>query len=113
MASPIGDAVFQSGVSAVMKRRLSEMNAPFVAADAPFGGTNAPFSSALQNSADAMAQRGAEVLASTVQELYGYTFIFGIAVLASIIAYHLSKNLSNPVPTLKSLYAEYRFEKQD
>ena len=52
-----------------------------------------------------------QAMLSALQELYGYTFLFGMAVLVLIATYHFRRKLANPIPTLKSLYALCRIER--
>ena len=90
IASPIGDAIYRSGTTGLMNKHLAEI------------GNHLDIG--LQSSMNNLEFIGTEAMISTLQELYGYTFIFGTVVLILIAAYHFRRNLTNPIPTLKSLY---------
>lgn len=79
IASPVGDAIYRTGIEGLMNRHLSEI------------GSRINFS--LLNSISDIGHIGNEAMIQTLQELYGYTFIFGIAVLLLIAARHLRKAL--------------------
>ena len=75
IGSPIGDSLYQHGITGLMNRYLS---ANFTATDA---------------------------MVATLQELYGYTFIFGIGVLILLAGSRFKKHVKKPIPTLRLLYA--------
>lgn len=75
IGSPIGDTLYQHGITGVMNRYLA----------------------ANFNTSDAMV--------FTIQELYGYTFVFGIGVLILLAASRFKRNVKKPIPTLRLLYA--------
>lgn len=97
IASPIGDAIYKSGMNGLMNKHLAEI------------GNHVNIG--LQDSIGNIDSIGNEAMMSTLQELYGYTFIFGVAVLILIAVYHLRKTLTKPIPTIKSLYSAYRIER--
>lgn len=90
IASPIGDAIYRSGMTGLMNKHLAEIGNHL--------------NIGLQSSMDNLEFIGTEAMISTLQELYGYTFIFGVAVLILIALYCLRKDLTTPIFTLKSLY---------
>ena len=67
LASPIGDCIYQHGINGLMGKHLTAI------------GSNVNLS--LLTSTNRLSQIGSEAMCSTLTELYGYTFIFGIAVL--------------------------------
>ena len=75
IGSPIGDSLYQHGITGLMNQYLA---ANFTATDA---------------------------MVATLQELYGYTFIFGIGVLVLLAASRFKKHVKKPIPTLRLLYA--------
>lgn len=90
IASPIGDAIYRSGITGLMNKHLTEI------------GNHVNIS--LQSSMSNMEFIGTEAMVSTLRELYGYTFIFGIVILVLIAVSRFKRNLISLVPSLKSLY---------
>ncbi len=90
IASPVGDAIYRSGITGLMGKHLAEI------------GNHIDIS--LQSSANNLSFIGTEAMVSALQELYGYTFIFGVAVLVLIASHGFMKNfLFNTVLSKKSL----------
>ena len=75
IGSPIGDALYQHGMTGLMSKYL---------------GANFTLT---------------EAMIATLQELYGYTFVFGIGVLIFLAASRFKRNVKKPIPTLRLLYA--------
>lgn len=94
IASPIGDAIYRSGMTGLMNKHLAEIGSHV--------------SVSLQSSVNNLEFIGTEAMISTLQELYGYTFIFGIAVLILIALYHFRKKLAQPFRALESHYISVR-----
>lgn len=91
IGSPIGDTIYQHGITGLMNKHLGEI------------GSQVNFS--LQSSPHSLSYIGTEALISTLRELYGYTFLFGIAVLVLLVAYRFKGMVINRVPLFRSLYA--------
>ena len=75
IGSPIGDALYQHGMTGLMNKYLGANFTP------------------------------TEAMIATLQELYGYTFVFGIGVLIFLAASRFKRNVKKPIPTLRLLYA--------
>lgn len=82
IGSPIGDSLYQHGITGLMNKYLA----------ANFSETGA--------------------MVSTIQELYGHTFIFGIIVLLLLAGSRFKKNVKKPIPTLKLLYNLFSYPKK-
>lgn len=74
IASPIGDALYQTGISGLMGKHLVALGAY------------------------------PQAFVATLQELYGYTFIFGVVVLVAIAASRFKQHIYRPLPGLKVIY---------
>lgn len=90
IGSPIGDAIYQHSFTKLMCKHLSEI------------GNQLNIS--LQNSMNNLNFIGTEAMLSTIRELYGYTFIFGVAVLVLLAGSRFKQNVKKPIPTLRYLY---------
>lgn len=75
IGSPIGDAFYQHGMTGLMSKYLGANFTP------------------------------TEAMIATLQELYGYTFVFGVGVLIFLAASRFKRNVKKPIPTLRLLYA--------
>ena len=75
IGSPIGDSIYQHGITGLMNTYLA---ANYTATDA---------------------------MIAALQELYGYTFVFGVGVLVLLAASRFKMNVKKPIPTLRILYA--------
>lgn len=71
IASPIGDCIYQHGITGLMNKHLSSI------------GSNLNIS--LLDSMNNLKMIGSEAMSATLTELYGYTFIFGVAVILLIM----------------------------
>lgn len=74
IASPIGDALYQRGISGLLGRHLTAL------------------------------EQYSQAFVATLQELYGYTFIFGVVVLVAIASSRFKKHIERPLPGLKTVY---------
>lgn len=86
IASPIGDAIYRNGLTGLMNKHLAEI------------GNHINIT--LQSSINSMEFIRTEAMISTLQELYGYTFIFGIVVLILIVGSRFKKKLTSRISTL-------------
>ena len=75
IGSPIGDALYQHGMNGLMNKYLGANFTP------------------------------TEAMIATLQELYGYTFVFGVGVLIFLAASRFKRHVKKPIPTLRLLYA--------
>lgn len=91
IGSPIGDTIYQHGITGLMNKHLSEIGYQV--------------NVSLLDSMGRLGHIGTEAMVSTLRELYGYTFIFGIAVLILLAGSHFKKHVKKPIPTLRLLYA--------
>ena len=91
IGSPIGDAIYQHGITGLMNKHLAEI------------GYQVNLS--LLESTSQLSHIGTEAMVTTIRELYGYTFIFGIGVLILLAASRFKKNVKKPIPKLRYLYA--------
>jgi len=90
IGSPIGDAIYQHGMTGLMNVHLSELGSLL--------------NISLLPSSDALRHIGTAAMASVVQQLYGYTFIFGVCVLILIAGSHYKRGVKKPIPKLRFLY---------
>lgn len=91
IGSPIGDAIYQHGITGLMNEHLSEIGYQV--------------NHGLLDSASQLSRIVTEAMVATISELYGYTFIFGIGVLILLAASRFKKNVKKPIPKLRYLYA--------
>lgn len=91
IGSPIGDAIYQHGITGLMNKHLA--------------GIGSHINISLLDSMERLGHIGTEAMVATLRELYGYTFIFGIAVLVLLAASRFQKNVKKPIPKLRFLYA--------
>ena len=91
IGSPIGDAIYQHGITGLMNKHLA--------------GIGSHVNISLLDSMERLGHIGTEAMVATLRELYGYTFIFGIAVLVLLAASRFQKNVKKPIPKLRFLYA--------
>lgn len=91
IGSPIGDAIYQHGITGLMNKHLSYIG--FI------------INGSLFNSINGYVGIGTEAFIATIRELYGYTFIFGICVLLLLAASRFKKYAKKPIPKLNFLYA--------
>ena len=90
IGSPIGDAIYQQGITGLMNKHLAEIGNQV--------------NIGLLNSMEQLGHIGTEAMVSTIRELYGYTFIFGIGVLVLLAGSRFKKHVKKPIPSLRLLY---------
>lgn len=90
IGSPIGDAIYQHGITGLMNKHLSSIGYH----------VNANLLGGMEK----LNHIGTEAMVSTLRELYGYTFIFGIAVLILLAASRFQHDVKKRIPSLKTLY---------
>lgn len=90
IGSPIGDALYQHGITGLMGKHLSEI------------GYHVNIS--LLDNPGALGHIGTEAMLSTLRELYGYTFVFAIAVLLLLAASRFQHQVKRRIPSLKTVY---------
>lgn len=91
IGSPIGDAIYQHGITGLMNKHIAEIGYQV--------------NLGLLDSTNQLSQIGTEAMVATIRELYGYTFIFGIGVLVFLSASRFKKNVKKSIPKLRYLYA--------
>lgn len=90
IGSPIGDALYQHGITGLMGKHLAEIGHQV--------------NVSLLDSMGRLSHIGTEAMVATLRELYGYTFIFGIGVLILLAASRFRRGVKKPIPTLRLLY---------
>jgi hypothetical protein len=84
IAAPLGDAIYERALTGFLSKNLS-----LIGSD-----TNLEFS-----------RIGAETfLPTTLQELFGWSVIFGVVVLIAIAGSRFKERIRKPIPTLMALY---------
>lgn len=91
IGSPIGDAIYQHGLTLQMNKHLADI------------GSHINLS--LLESTECLNHIGIEAMIASLRDLYGYTFLFGIVVLILLAASRFKKNVKKPIPRLRFLYA--------
>lgn len=78
IASPVGDAIYRSGITGLLGKHLAAIGSHIdISLQSPAG----------------LGFIGTEAMVATLRELYGYTFIFGVAVLLLIASHRFIKQV--------------------
>lgn len=90
IGSPIGDAIYQQGITGLMSSHLAEIGQVNIG---------------LLDSVNVLGGISAEAMVATLRQLYGCTFIFGLIVLILLAASRFKRDVQKPVPKLRYLYS--------
>jgi hypothetical protein len=90
IASPIGDAVYSHAMKGLLSKHLAAIGYDF--------------NPAIQLSAANVYSINTEAFVATLQELFGWSVLFGVIVLIAIAASRFKIGVKKPIPSLRGMY---------
>ncbi len=94
LASPLGGAIYSHAMKGILSKHLAFMGSNVNAA------TQLPYP-------DLASTVGTEAMLATLQELFGWSFIFGILLLMAILTSRFKKNINLTIPSMAKKYQAF------